>query len=106
MNNILKKIIQILKKFIEILESRMQSENLEPLKEVNEKVTLDFFEGVYNLDCKYYENEGLIEYCKENDILFTAYQPLRRNKIALKNYEFLKQIAEKYNKTQNQLMIN
>ena len=80
--------------------------NLEQLKEINQICKVDFFEGVYNLDCKYYENEGLIEYCKENDILFTAYQPLRRNKIALKNYEFLKQLAEKYNKTQNQLMIN
>ena len=80
--------------------------NLEQLKEINSIVKIDFFEGVYNLDCKYYENEGLIDYCKENDILFTAYQPLRRNKIAQKNYEFLKQLAEKYNKTQNQVMIN
>lgn len=80
--------------------------NLEQLKEINQICKVDFFEGVYNLDCKYYENEGLIEYCKENDILFTAYQPLRRNKIALKNYEFLKQLAERYNKTQNQIMIN
>ena len=80
--------------------------NLEQLKEINSIVKIDFFEGVYNLDCKYYENEGLIEYCKENDILFTAYQPLRRNKIAPKNYPILKELSEKYNKTQNQIMIN
>ncbi|MBR0427070.1 MAG: aldo/keto reductase [Clostridia bacterium] len=80
--------------------------NLEQLKQINSIVKIDFFEGIYNLDCKYYENKGLIDYCKENDILFTAYQPLRRNKIAQKNYEFLKQLAEKYNKTQNQVMIN
>ena len=80
--------------------------NLEQLKEINNICKIDFFEGVYNLDCKYYENEGLIDYCKQNDILFTAYQPLRRNKIAQKNYSILKELSEKYNKTQNQIMIN
>ena len=80
--------------------------NLEQLKQINTISKIDFFEGIYNLDCKYYENTGLIKYCKENNILFTAYQPLRRNKIAKKNYEFLKLLAEKYNKTQNQIMIN
>ena len=80
--------------------------NLEQLKSINNIVKIDFYEGVYNLDCKYYENEGVIDYCKENDILFTAYQPLRRNKIAQKNYSFLKKLSEKYNKTQNQIMIN
>ena len=80
--------------------------NLEQLKEIISVSKVDFFEGVYNLDCKYYENTGLTEYCKKNDILFTAYQPLRRNRIAQKNYVFLKQLAEKYNKTQNQIMIN
>lgn len=80
--------------------------NLKQLKEINNIVKIDFFEGVYNLDCKYYENEGLIDYCKENAILFTAYQPLRRNKIAQKNYPILKALSEKYNKKQNQIMIN
>lgn len=80
--------------------------NLEQLKEINKICKIDFFEGVYNLDCKYYENEGLIDYCKQNDILFTAYQPLRRNKIAQKNYPILKELSEKYNKTRNQIMIN
>lgn len=80
--------------------------NLEQLKEINSIAKIDFFEGVYNLDCKYYENEGLIDYCKENDILFTAYQPLRRNKIAQKDYPILKELSDKYNKTQNQIMIN
>lgn len=80
--------------------------NLEQLKEINSICKIDFFEGVYNLDCKYYENEGLIDYCKENNILFTAYQPLRRNKIAQKNYSMLIELSKKYNKSQNQIMIN
>ena len=80
--------------------------NLEQLKQINSIARIDFFEGVYNLDCKYYENTGLLEYCNENNILFIAYQPIRRNKIAQKNYEFLVKLAKKYNKTQNQIMIN
>lgn len=80
--------------------------NLEQLKEVNEIVKIDFFEGVYNLDCKYYENVGLLDYCYKNDILFLAYQPIRRNKIQAKNYDFLVELANKYNKTQNQIMLN
>ena len=80
--------------------------NLEQLKQINSVSKIEFFEGVYNLDCKYYENTGLIDYCKENNIIFTVYQSLRRNKIAQKNYDFLKQLSEKYNKTQNQVMIN
>ena len=79
---------------------------LEQLKQINSISKVEFFEGVYNLDCKYYENIGLIDYCRENDIIYTAYQPLRRNKIALKNYDFLKLLSEKYHKTQNQIMIN
>ena len=80
--------------------------NLQQLKEINDVVKIDFFEGVYNLDCKYYENEGLLDYCRENNIIFTAYQPLRRNKIAKKNYSMLEALSEKYGKTQNQIMLN
>lgn len=80
--------------------------SLELLKEINKSVKIDFFEGIYNLDCKYYENTGLINYCKENHIEFLAYQPLRRNRIVAKDYEFLKKLSKKYNRTQNQIMIN
>ena len=80
--------------------------NLEQLVQLNKEVKIDFFEGVYNIDCKYYENVGLTKYCKENNIQFMAYQPLRRNKISKKNYPFLQKLSEKYNKTQNQIMIN
>ena len=80
--------------------------SLEQLKEINKRVKIDFFEGIYNLDCKYYENTGLINYCNENNIDFLAYQPLRRNRIVAKDYKFLKRLSKKYNRTQNQIMIN
>lgn len=80
--------------------------SLEQLKELHNNFGIYSFEGVYNLDCKIYENIGLVDYCKENNIKFICYQALRRNKIAEANYDFLVKMAEKYNKTQNQILIN
>ena len=80
--------------------------NLEQLKEINSKVKLDFFEGVYNLECKIYEDIGVLDYCIENNIKFTCYQPLRRNRTANRNYPLLVELAKKYNKTQNQIILN
>ena len=80
--------------------------NLEQLKEINEEVKIDFFEGVYNLECKIYEDNKVLEYCKTNGIQFICYQPLRRNRTAMRNYDLLVELAEKYNKTQNQIIIN
>lgn len=80
--------------------------SLEELKEIQKYFKLYSFEGVYNLECKYYENVGLIDFCKANNINFVCYQALRRNNIAKKNYPFLVKLANKYNKTQNQVLLN
>ena len=76
------------------------------MKEINANVKLDFFEGVYNLECKINESIGILDYCKKNNIEFVAYQPLRRNRTQLKNYELLVELSQKYNKTQNQIILN
>ncbi len=80
--------------------------NLEQLKEINDNVKIDFFEGVYNLECKTNEDIGVLDYCRENGIKFICYQPLRRNRTANRNYPLLVELAEKYNKTQNQIILN
>ena len=80
--------------------------SLQQLKEINTNVKLDFFEGVYNLECKINESIGILDYCKKNGIEFVAYQPLRRNRTQLKNYELLVELSQKYNKTQNQIILN
>jgi len=98
-----------IKRLVEIGKVRyigISNVNLEQLKEVNEEVKIDFFEGVYNLECKIYEDNKVLEYCKENGIQFICYQPLRRNRTAMRNYDVLVRLAEKYNKTQNQIIIN
>lgn len=80
--------------------------NLEQLKQINEKVKLDFFEGVYNLECKTNEDIGILDYCKENNITFMGYQTLRRNRTAKRNYPLLLELSKKYNKNQNQIILN
>lgn len=80
--------------------------NLDMLKEVNNVVKIDFFEGIYNLECKIYEDNGVLDYCNKNDIKFICYQPLRRNRTAKRNYPLLVDLANKYHKTQNQIILN
>lgn len=80
--------------------------NLEQLKEIDSTIKLDFFEGVYNLECKVNEDIGILDYCNKNDIIFIPYQVLRRNRTSLRNYPVLVELANKYNKTQNQILLN
>ena len=83
------------------------------LYEYLKRIDIDYVDALqvhvsyaYNLECKYYENVGLIDFCKENNIKFVCYQTLRRNNIAKMNYPFLVELANKYNKTQNQILLN
>ena len=79
---------------------------LEQLKVLQQRFKLVSFEGVYNLEFKYFVYIGLIEFCQQNNIQFVCYQALRRNNIAKMNYPFLAEIAKKYDKTQNQILLN
>ena len=81
--------------------------SLQQVKNLYENgIQLFSIEAVYNLECKVNEDNGLMKFCQDHDILFTCYQPLRRNRTANHNYPLLVELAEKYDKTQNQILIN
>ncbi len=100
---------QEMNRMIEIGKARslgLSNSNIKQLKEINERYPISIYEGVYNLECKLNEDIGIIDYCKNNDIIFCAYQPLRRNRTAKRNYSLLTELSKKYNKTQNQIILN
>ena len=76
--------------------------NLSP-EDYNKYGPFDHFEGCYGLETKVYEDNGLLDKAKSS---FVAYQPLRRNRTAKMNYPILIELAEKYGKTQNQIILN
>lgn len=84
----------------------LSNANLEQLKEINKQYPISIYEGVYNLECKLNEDIGIIDYCRNNNIVFLAYQPLRRNRTANRNYPLLVELSKKYKKTQNQIILN
>ena len=80
--------------------------NSEDLRLIHDNFKLFHFSGAFNLECKAYEEIGAVNYCSKNDVLFIAYQALRRNRTAGKNYPVLVELAQKYGKTQNQIILN
>jgi len=80
--------------------------SLDQLKSMYNEFEIKTFEWLYNLECKINEDVWIIKYCQDNNIRFVCYQPLRRNRIASHNYPFLVDLAKKYSKTQNQIMLN
>lgn len=52
------------------------------------------------------EDLGIIQYARDNGILNVIFQPLRRNRTANHNWELLRDLSNKYHKTQNQIIIN
>ena len=100
-----------LKRLVSIGKSRNVSAsnlNINQLKMIVEELGIELFsfEGLYNLECKKNEDVGILDYCKEHNILFVNYQPFRRNRTANHNYPLLVKLANKYNKTQNQILLN
>ena len=76
------------------------------LKEIDREIKLDFFEGLFNLECRKNEDLGVFDYCNEHNIKIFCFQPLRRNRTANRNYPILIKLSHKYQKTQNQIILN
>ena len=80
--------------------------NPDELKEISKHCKISIFEWVYNLECKIYEDIGILDFCKKENIKFIGYQPLRRNRTAKRNYPLLVKLANKYEKNHNQIILN
>ncbi len=80
--------------------------NLSPKQYEQVKQHMNFFEGLYNLENKINDDNGIIEKCLKYDIAFYAYQPLRRNRTAKQEYSEVVSLAKQYGKSQNQILIN
>lgn len=76
--------------------------NLSP-EDLKKYGPFDHFEGCYGLETKIYEDNGVLQDAKN---YFVAYQPLRRNRTSKMNYPVLVELANKYGKTQNQIILN
>jgi diketogulonate reductase-like aldo/keto reductase len=61
-----------------------------------------------HLNLKYRESErkGLVKYCQDNDILFTAWRPLQKGILLKENNNLLDEMCQKYKKTPAQIAIN
>lgn len=60
----------------------------------------------YNLVTRVNEENGVLDWWKKHGVQTIVYQPLRRNQIAQANYPLLTWLAEEYQKTQNQILLN
>jgi diketogulonate reductase-like aldo/keto reductase/sugar-specific transcriptional regulator TrmB len=61
----------------------------------------------YNLIIRANEENDVIDFCNNNNILIIAYQPLRRGFIyTLEDEPLIRELCEKYNKTPGQIAIN
>lgn len=86
----------------------LNNPSLETLKEFHQIFGDKLFsiEIGFNFEIRENFDNGIIDYANKNSILCVIYQPLRRNRTALRNWPLLVELSEKYKKTQNQILLN
>lgn len=82
--------------------------NLDYLKKYHQAFGNKMFahEFCFNFEIRENEAEGVTKFAAERELLNVVYQPLRRNKTAQRNWPLLLELAKKYDKTQNQILLN
>lgn len=82
--------------------------NLEMIKKYKESFQdkLIAHEVCFNFEIRINEDLGILDFARKSNILSVIYQPLRRNRTMLKNWPLLVELSKKYNKTQNQIILN
>ena len=103
-NGFVKKILQSGKaRFTSFTNGNL--ETIEKYKKVFED-RLIAHEVCFNFEIRLNEDMGITDFAKKWGILNVVYQPLRRNRTALQNWPLLVNLAKKYNKAQNQIILN
>jgi diketogulonate reductase-like aldo/keto reductase len=82
--------------------------SLDFLKNFKKEFGEKFFshETQLNFEIRINQDVGIIDFLRDNDVLPVIYQPIRRNRTAQRNWPLLIELAEKYDKTQNQILFN
>jgi len=73
-------------------------------KEFNDKFYAH--EGHLSFEIRVLQDKGIFKVCKELGVENIIWRPLRRNKTFLHHWELLVELAEKYKKTQGQIILN
>ncbi len=60
----------------------------------------------YSVKARTVEQDGLLKYCQDNDILFLACRPLENGRLAQEHDDFLHAIAQRYHCSPVQIAIN
>lgn len=84
------------------------SSNLDYLKQFYQVFDGSIFshEFHFSFEIRDVESLGIINYANQVGIENVIFQPLRRNRTAMRNWQLLNEMAIKYHKTQNQILIN
>jgi len=82
--------------------------NVDQLKEAqaSSKYGIAAHEIHYNLMIRANEENGVVDYCRQNKIMLIAYQPLRRGFLSGFEDDILQKLSQKYEKTQSQIILN
>lgn len=63
-------------------------------------------EGHLSFEIRALQDKGVFETCDELNVRNIIWRPLRRNQTTKQSWELLNELAEKYNKTHNQIVLN
>jgi diketogulonate reductase-like aldo/keto reductase len=82
--------------------------SIDQLKQYHEEFGNKLFASEVGFNFEVRENitNGVIPYAESNGILNVVYQPLRRNRTALRNWPLLSELSVKYQMSQNQILLN
>lgn len=103
--------IEFFHKMLDLKKTRSVSvtnANLPLLKTLHKEFGDKLFshELTYSFEIRENDNLGIIGFANGHGMLNVVFQPLRRNRTAVHNWSLLTELAAKYHKTQNQIIIN